>query len=128
MKLQHYIIVEAVLNTLVLLLNNIKMIYTIWKEISINPQLKTHPNTWDYYANNWEWTFIETEYNDWLWTYIWLIDNPTVPTLDMNFNIVEKTEQEINDLLLAWYWADEQSNQYVTVNNYIFTDLRPVDI
>lgn len=99
-----------------------------WNTITVNWWLNIHPNTWDYWNNNWEWIFIETWFSDWNGTFIWLLDNITIPTTPFDFQMVEKTEQEINDLLLTWYWADEQSNQYVTVSNYIFTDNRPLDI
>jgi hypothetical protein len=34
-------------------------------------------------------------------TYIGILDNPTIPTND--FQIVEKTEAEVNALLATWY-------------------------
>lgn len=101
------------------------MLYITWNEIVVNPNKKIHPNTEDYYVTNWEWVFNETKYTDWNGLYIWLLDNPTIPTLSFNFQIVEKTEAEVNALLLQWYWVDWESNPYVTVSNYVFTDNRP---
>ena len=95
-----------------------------WKPIQINPTLAIHINTFDYWANNWEWTFTETAYTDWAWTYIWILDNATIPTTSFNFNIVEKTEVEINALLETWYGLDWNSNPYVSYSNWEFIDNR----
>ncbi len=102
------------------------MLYVNWTAITVNPNCKTHPNSSWYWNENWEWTFTETSYTDWTGLYIWLLDNINIPSSD--FTILEKTEAEINSQLLSWYWTDWESNPFVTVSNYIFTDSRPIDI
>ena len=95
--------------------------YVLWDCIC-SPNRNLHCNTNNYWADNQEWTFEETAFTDWVMTYIWVLDSTVaIPTTD--FNIVEKTEQQINDLLLLWYpWGE------VTASNYLFTDLRPTNI
>ena len=103
------------------------MIYITWKQITVNPNKKIHPNTEWFWETNWEWIFTETWFTDGNDTYIWVLDNATIPTTPFDFQVIEKTEAEVNALLLQWYWADEQSNQYVTASNYEFMDNRPLE-
>lgn len=91
-----------------------------WNEKIIEAYCKKHPNTDGYYNTLWQWTLTETSFTDWNWLYIGILDNPTIPTND--FQIVEKTEAEVNTLLNTWYpWL-------VTVSNWIFSDNRSLDI
>jgi len=99
------------------------MKYVTWCSCDMIECHKIHPNTNLYWAENQSWTFTETCYES-DWTYIWFLDSETIP--ETNFNIVEKTEAEVNTLLTSWYWLDWESNPFVSVSNYVFTDNRPI--
>jgi len=98
--------------------------YVTWESCNICDTHNRHPQTNDYWNQNQDWTFTETWYSNGT-TYIWVLDSDIIPAV---FEITEKTEAEVNTLLETWYWLDWESNPYVTVNNYIFTDNRPVEI
>lgn len=94
--------------------------YVTWCSCDQTITQKGHPNTNNYWNDYQSWTFQETPYTDWE-IYVWILDSDVeIPTT--NFNIIEKTETEINTLLNTWY------NWGVTVSNYIFTDNRTFDI
>jgi len=120
--------IEMVYDILILLLKINTMKYILWQNISANANRNIHPNTDWFYEFNWEWTLTETCFSDWNGLYIGVLDNPTIPELPFNFQIVEKTESEINNLLETWYGLDKNNNPYVSASNYSFTDNRPTDI
>ena len=93
--------------------------YITWTCCIVCEPHKNHPNTNLRWAENESWILTETWYTDWTLLYIGVLDSEIVP--ETMFNIVEKTESEIQALLDTWYsWE-------VIASNYQFTDNRPDD-
>lgn len=86
-----------------------------------------HPNTnhlREYYDGD---TFTETAYCKDL-TFIGVYSGKTLPTLPFNFELEEKTEKEINILLLERYGADAKWNPCVYYADGKFIDNRTDDL
>ena len=113
--------------------------YVTWNAIIVNPNRITHINT-DNFASSFDNDFIftETQYqgqlNPALLKFIWFLEYPDTKTESeinqynshiASYQVQDKTESEVNALLLDWYWLDDELNQLITVSNYIFTDNTP---
>jgi len=91
----------------------------------MNSDYILHPNTnglRDYHCDN---KLEETGFHSWH-KYIGIYKWDSIPNLPFNFSLCEKTEEEINWLLLDWYWKDWEGNQYVTFSWEKYTDNRPL--
>lgn len=100
--------------------------YITRKTINMNKDYILHPNTnwvWNYHSPSYKLT--ETAYNkDWM--YIGIFEWDVIPQLPFDFDIDEKTEIEINSLLLDWYGTDDEDNQLVISTDWTIEDNRPL--
>jgi len=112
--------------------------YVTWKPKKINDNLYEHPNTNDRVNSetNWAITFTETSYQIADLRYIsflehsWEIpqaqlDNWKILDPAFEFTIIDETEA--NELLLE-FWLDENEEPLISVTDFIFADIRPMDI
>lgn len=52
----------------------------------------------------------------------------TYSNIKAGFGLDCVTEAEVNTILSTTYWLDGESNPFVSVSNFVFTDNRPIEL